>query len=267
MAITTMDGVVNGLASGKSAFTFCPSATNVAGGLVNLQRAVVTSFGQMAIPAANTAGGTSHVQTDTGFPNLGTPEATRYLAKVEMTGASAGAIHIYDRVWSCSGFSGTVTTAQAVTGFPTLTRPDSNGTGLEIWIECYTATGATASFITVQYTNQAGTSGRNTVSTAHIISMPANRMYQVPLQSGDKGVRSVQSVTLSSTTGSAGNFGVTLMERIATIPLTTANVPNVQDFASLGLPAILNDTAINLIHQGTTTSSGIILGNMIFIEG
>ena len=92
-------------------------------------------------------------------------------------------------------------------------------------------------------------------------------MYQVPLQSGDKGVRSVQSVTLSSTTGTAGNFGITLMKRIATIPLTTANVPNVQDFASLGLPAILNDTAINLIHQGTTTSSGIILGNMIFIEG
>ena len=268
MAITTMDGVVAGLASAKNAM-FLQSSTISASSnaFLNLQRASTTSFGLMAIPAVASSGGTLHTQNDAGFPKFPAPAGVRYLAGVDITALNAGTILVYDRVWSCSGFSGTVTTAQTVTGFPTLTRPDSNGTGLEIWIECYTATGATASNITVQYTNQAGTSGRNTVSTAHLISMPANRMYQVPLQSGDTGVRSVQSVTMSSTTGAAGNCGVTLMERIATIPLTTANVSSVLDFASLGLPAILNNTAINLIHQGTTTSSGIILGNMIFIEG
>lgn len=267
MAITTMDGIVGGLNNARNAYTFSPAATNVAGGWVNLQRANNTSFGQMAIPAVASSGGTLHVSTEAGFFALPTPTGKRYLAKVEMTAAQAGAIHVYDRVWSCSGFSGTVTTAQTVTGFPTLTRPDANGTGLEIWIECYTATGATASNITVQYTNQAGTSGRNTVSQAHITSMPANRLYPVQLQSGDTGVRSIQSVTLSGTTGTAGNFGVTLMERIATIPLTLANIPNVQDFASLGFPSIMDNSAINLIHQGTTTTSGVILGNMVFIEG
>lgn len=267
MTITTMDGIVNGLNTAKQAFTFSPSATNVAGGWVNLQRAGVTSFGQMATPAAASSGGTLHVQTDIGFYNMGAPAGTRYLAKAEMTATQSGVIHIYDRVWSCSGFNGTLTTAQAVTGFPSLTRPDSNGTGLAVWVECYTAIGATASNITVQYTNQAGTSGRNTVSTAMITSMPANRMFPVPLQSGDTGVRSIQSITLSASTGTAGNFGVTLMKRIASIPVTLANVSNVQDFASLGLPSILDNTAINLIHQGTATSSGIILGNMMFIEG
>lgn len=267
MAITTMDGVVAGFNGAINTRVFIPSVTNVAGGLVNTQRATTTSFGQMAVPAAASAGGTLHDNSKAGFPTMADATGSRYLAKVEMTGATAGALHVYDRVWSCSGFSGTVATAQAVTGFPTLTRPNSNGDDLEIWIECYTATGATAANITVQYTNQAGTSGRNTVSTAHIISMPANRMYQVPLQAGDTGVRSIQSVTLSGTTGTAGSFGVTLMERIATIPLTTANIPTVLDFAALGLPTTNNGAALNIIHQGTTTSSGVILGNMIFIEG
>ena len=267
MAITTMDGVVAGLASGTNIPTFFPSATNVAGGYVNLQRVVSGSFGQQAIPSAASAGGTLHTSTDAGFPTLSSPTGTRYIAKVELTGVTSGAIHIYDRVWSCSGFSGIVTTAQAVTNFPTITRPDVNGTGLEIWIECYTATGATASNVTVQYTNQSGTAGRNTVSTAHITSMPANRMYPVPLQAGDTGVKSVQSVTLSASTGTAGSFGVTLLKRIATIPLATANIPTVQDFATLGFSKIPANTALNFIHQGTTTSSGIILGSFTLIEG
>ena len=170
-------------------------------------------------------------------------------------------------MWSCSGFSGIVATAQAVTSFPVLTRPDANGTGLEIWIECYTATGSTASNITVQYTNSDSVAGRSTVPTAHIPSMPANRMYRVPLQAGDTGVKSIQSVTLSGTTGTAGSFGVTLMRKIAVTGSAVTNIPVVNDFAALGLPLVQNGTALNAIHQGATTSSGIILGVLTFIDG
>ncbi len=184
-----------------------------------------------------------------------------------MISSVAGAIHLYDRVWSCTGFSGIVTTAQAVTSFPTLVRPDVNDKDLEIWIEYYTATGATASNITVQYTNELGVSGRNTISTAHITSIPANRMYQVPLQSGDEGVKSIQSVTLSATTGTAGAFGVTLMQRKGSISMPLVNLGTTLDFASLGLPQILDNSALNFIHQGTTTSTGIMMGTMNFIQG
>ena len=269
MAIDTMDKIVAGLATSQQFSFFVPSATNVAGGLVNLNRAVVTSFGQQATPAANTAGGTLHIDSDTGFTTGVNPTAPAksYLAQWRAVSSLAGTIHLYDRVWSCTGFNATLTTAQTVTSFPTLTRPDANGTGLEIWIECYTATGATASNITVQYTNSAGVSGRNTVSTAHIVSMPAFRMYQVPLQSGDTGVKSIQSVTLSASTGTAGAFGVTLMDRVSSIAMPLANLGATLDFAALGLPIILNDSALSFIHQGTTTSSGIIMGQMNFIQG
>lgn len=269
MAITTMDQIAAGLAAAPVSDIYCPSVTNVGGGYVNLQRAAVTASGQMAIPAAASAGGTLHVAGQAGFGNLPDPTggASRYLAQASLTFTTAGSILFYDRVWSCSGLNGTLTTAQTVTGFPTLTRPDANGTGLEIWIECYTATGSTAVNVTVQYTNSAGVSGRNTVAVAHITSMPANRMYRVPLQSGDVGVNSIQSVTLSATTGTAGNFGVTLMKKICVVGCAVPNVPVTYDFAALGLPIIQNATALNAIHQATTTSSGIILGNLTFIDG
>ena len=269
MAITTMDQIAAGLAAAPVVDIFAPSATNVAAGFVNLQRAVVTSTGQMAVPAAASAGGTLHSAGQAGFGNLPDPVggASRYLAQSAITFATAGSLWFYDRVWSCSGFSGTVTAAQAVTSFPVLTRPDVNGTGLEIWIECYTATGSTAANITVQYTNSDSVAGRSTVSTAHITSMQANRMYRVPLQAGDTGVKSIQSVTLSATTGTAGSFGVTLMRKIAVTGTAIANVPVVNDFAALGMPLVQNGTALNAIHQGTTTSSGIILGVLTFIDG
>lgn len=267
MAITTMDGVVAGLAVGRNYVFNAASFTSFSAGWTNSQRATITSFGQMAIPSVASSGGTLHVTADAGFPTIPAPVGVRYLARVDMVAGSAGTLHIYDRVWSCSGFSGTVNTAQAVTGFPTLTRPDVNGTGLELWIECYTATGASASNITVQYTNSDNVSGRNTVSVAHVLNMAANRMYPVPLQSGDVGVKSVQSVTLSSTTGTAGNFGVTLLKRIATIQMPQTNVTNVLDFAGLGLPQVQEDSAVNLIHQGTTSASGQIIGSLTFIDG
>ena len=56
MAITTMDQIAAGLAAAPVIDLFAPSATNVAAGFVNLQRAVVTSTGQMAVPAAASAG-------------------------------------------------------------------------------------------------------------------------------------------------------------------------------------------------------------------
>lgn len=269
MAITTMDQIAAGLATASVIDLFAPTATTVAAGFVNLQRAVVTSTGQMAVPAAASAGGTLHSAGQAGFGNLPDPVggASRYLAQSALTFATAGSLWFYDRVWSCSGFSGIVATAQAVTSFPTLTRPDANGTGLEIWIECYTATGATASNITVQYTNSDGVAGRSTVSTAHITSMPANRMYRVPLQTGDTGVKSIQSVTLSATTGTAGSFGVTLMRKITVTGTAIANVPVVNDFAALGMPLVQNGTALNAIHQAATNFSGIILGVLTFIDG
>ena len=131
--ITTMDDIASGLANSQQFNFFFPSAANVAGGFVNLNRAIISSFGNMPVPSTYTAGGTLHDDSQAGFQTgqNPTPPALSYLAQMKATFSTAGTIHLYDRVWSCSGFSGTVTTSQSVVGFPTLTRPDANGVEIQ----------------------------------------------------------------------------------------------------------------------------------------
>ena len=270
MAITTMDGLVSALGTSQQQNLFFPSATNAAGGFVWLNYAVTSSFGILTIPTAYGSGGKTYTQTSgtSGYPKWTEGSGTTsYIARFGSSFVTAGTIHLYDMLWACSGFSGTVTTAQSVVSFSGMPTRNSTGVGAEIWVYCTTATGSTASNITVQYTNSSGVASRNTVSTAHITSMPAFRMYQVPLQSGDVGVQSIQSITLSASTATAGSFGVIIMDRIASISTPVANVSNVADFATLGMPTVSDGACLAFVHQGTTTSSGIIMGQLTIAQG
>ena len=270
MTITTMDGLIAALGTSQDQQLYFPSATNVAGGWVNINQAVTSSFGILATPTAASSGGKTFNQSTTspGIPRWTAGSGTStYIGRWGSTFATAGTLHLYDCYWACSGFVGNVTTAQTVTGFSGMPSRNSNGVGAEIWIGCSSAIGATAHNVTVQYTNQSGTSGRNTVSTAGIASMPANRMYQVPLQSGDTGVQSVQGITLSASSGTAGNLWVLVMNRLASISAPVTNVSNVADAFALGFPKIDDEACLIFVHQATTTSSGIIIGQLSIVQG
>jgi hypothetical protein len=126
------------------------------------------------------------------------------------------------------GFSGTVTNEQT-TNLPTaaLTR-HTGGDGVFIGIVIYAAVGSTATTIAVRYTNQAGTENRaSTVTTFGGSERAAGRLIQIPLQAGDTGVRSVEGVTLTASTGTAGNFGVCLFKPLMGFSLdsTTGTMP------------------------------------------
>ncbi len=131
-----------------------------------------------------------------------------------MSCRNPGAYIICDRLAHSGGLSGIVAGAQ-VTNLPTpaLTRHTS-GDGVMIGLTIYTAIGSTATTVTVSYTNQDGVSGQ--VSTAVVMGSTgfnaAQRMILIPLAPGDTGVRAVASVSLVATTGTAGNFGVTLFK-------------------------------------------------------
>jgi hypothetical protein len=272
MAITTMDGVVAALGAAQDQKLFFPSATNVAGGFVNLNQAVTSGFGIMAVPGTAATGGTTYNQASfsTGFPKWtanGGGGAKTYMGRAGLTMATAGSVHVYDLCWACSGLVGNVATAQNITSFSGLPTRHSTGNNLEIWVGCSGAIGGTAHNVTVSYTNQAGTAGRTTVSTAGIQTMPANRMYQLPLQSGDTGVQSIQSMTLSISSGTAGNLWLMIMERYVGMSCAIPNVGSNYDFAALGMPSPDDTACLLFAHQGTTTSSGIILGQLDIIQG
>ena len=176
---------------------------------------------------------------------------------------------LYDRLLHNGGLSGTVTSAQTVGG--TLTRYSTNATcvGNQIWVEVYTAIGATATTITASYTNQAGTAGRTTKPTAigGAGKLAQSTIIILPLADGDTGVQAVASVTLAATTGTAGSFGVTIAH-----PLTIGNCGGAALFFTrdliAGLPAgqeMLTDACLTwaVVPANTTIPSGLLAAHII----
>ncbi len=132
-----------------------------------------------------------------------------------------GVLCIYDRLLHISGLSGTVTSAQTVGG--SITRyTGTEAWGNEAWFEIYTQVGATAVTATVLYTDQDG----NASSTTHGFGATNNREQaratKIPLAAGDSGVRGVTSVQLLATTGTAGDFGITIARPLLYLPINEA---------------------------------------------
>lgn len=195
--------------------------------------------------------------------------ATKYMAVADALGTLGGTLIIYDRLWTCSGFGTVVTTAQTITTPGTIPARDANGAalgaGVELWGEVYTAPGATTATWTVGYTNEAGTAGRSATYTHPANAETVGQMFPFILQASDLGVRAPASFTASVSSGTAGDIGLTLLRRIAKIPLV-ANVATILDWASLGLPRIIDDSCLAMQLLCTTTTSGIILGGHKLVD-
>jgi len=138
---------------------------------------------------------------------------------------NGGYLIIGDRLGHMGGLDGTLTTAQNVNGgSPGAPTRNTGGVGNLLLIEIYTAVGATATTITANYTNDQGTAGQVTqpIVFGGASRQEAQRVMVMSLAAGDKGVRSVTSVTVLATTGTAGNFGVTLFRPLMCIPFASA---------------------------------------------
>lgn len=264
MAILTSDDLYAGLSAAQRRQLVKASVAAVAGRTMSLW----TSAG---FPTAGAAPGAAAIAIPTSattgalpFSNPGSG-ASYLAAAIGFSSTVSGTLIVYDRIAHSSALSGTVATAQTVGG-SALTRGGDH-IGTRLFLECYSALGASASNVTCSYTNQAGTSGRTTVSQAMIASLPANTLVPLVLQSGDTGVQAVASVTLSATTGTAGNFGVTLMRELARIPVFLANVPTSHDAIALGMPVIPDNACIAFAYVSTTTSTGVVQGLLSIAQG
>lgn len=91
-------------------------------------------------------------------------------------------------------------------------------------------------------------------------------MMPLPLAAGDYGVRAPTSLTCA-TTGTAGNYGITLIKRLAEIPIMTANVANLMDAISMGLPQIVDDAGLCLMLMCSSTTSGNVMGSINIAAG
>lgn len=202
-------------------------------------------------------------------PNY-SPEFPYLIGARQGTAGAKGIYFVVDRLSHQGGLDGTLTTAQT-TNLPTaaLTRY-TDGVGVMIGLTMYTSIGVTATTVTASYTNQAGTSGQTTPAQAIGGSSTgsASRLVILSLAAGDTGARSVESVTLAATTGTIGNFGVTLFKILGVICVYDVQNQFAGDIITGGLiggiPEIKDDAHLSLLYVGDNTTSS---GNLSLIIG
>jgi len=272
MTITTLDGLVNALGNNSSRVVIDKaSLSNAAVGQFHSLWRATGQPGQGAIPAAvancnnSLTGGMQFTQQ--------TSPATTYAAYLEaVCSNSAVTLELHDRLRHMGGLNGTLITAQTVsldlngvTADNMVARiGDSNYSDCQWWLEWYTDTGATVSVATINVTYNDGTTGNlTTVSLAATrrasFMQPLNGL--IPAAAAGKYIRAVNTVTLSASTATAGNFGVTVTRPRVSLGCPLANNKWAADWASLPLGEIPNSSCLfPLIIAGSTTT-GTIRGN------
>jgi len=230
--ITNYDGIINSRAAGKSDDPmFVKTATF--GGVSGVWYSAFRIAGlPPTISPSNIPGGSVMNRASAGAIPLLNPTNTdvKYLLTLGVSVPSISgfsAILLVDLLVAAANINANTTSAQTV-NTAALTRHTS-GEGVMMILCVTTALGATASNITISYTNQTGTSGRSTGAIAMTASAAVNRLQPVvalapfiPLQAGDIGVRSVETVTFSAAMG-AGVLDIYLFKPLLIIPTIAAN--------------------------------------------
>ena len=270
--IENIDNLVKALGNNSSRIVLDKAsiASQTANSYCSLWRATGQP-GQGAIPTVVATCNNTTVGT-IGF-NQQTSPITSYGAYLEIaTGNAAMTMELHDRLANMGGLNGTLTTAQSVnldlstllsTNNINVRKGDNNYSDVQWWLEWYTATGATAVTATIAVTYNDGTTG-NLSALSLAATRPASHLISlnslIPSAQSGKFIRGIVSVTLSATSGTAGNFGVTATRPRMTLSSPIANFKFIADWAQLGLPEIYNSSAIFPIVLTPTTSTGTVRG-------
>jgi hypothetical protein len=270
MAITSLDGVVAG-AQWPRFIAKAITPTMVAGRMQSL-------WGLGGNPSAGTfnttlAGVTlnstsAQVPGQIDFTNPVSGNA--YLARFSASINTSGLLILADRIWHNGGFTINSTALQTVNsvGFP---ARDNNGTsageGILLGLEISAAAGAAAPTITIGYTNSNGVAGRIATNSAPTANSPgAGAFYPIGLQSGDIGVRSVQSLQLSGSWIS-GTMNLVAYRPIATLEISSSFAGFAIDAISSGMPILYPGSVPQLIMIPSAATASGVTGSVVWTHG
>lgn len=275
--ITTRDELIDALANGPDRIVIDKSsiASLAAGQYASLWRAT----GQPAQGAIPTSAAipTNATTGAIGLTNQTSP-VTSYIGWLFGASAnSAMSLEIHDRLAHYGGLVLNVTTAQNLTGMDLATLgvvSDRLGAAdysdVQWWLEAYTDGGATASNATINVTYSDASTGNLNVQAVGG-TLRAGRLIPltplIPTAKQGLFIKGINSVTLSASTGTAGNFGFTATRPRTVASLPLANKQEVFNWADLGLPEVVNDSCLMLIMLTSTTSSGLLRGGGKIIHG
>lgn len=299
MAITTLDQLIAGCrppqffhfsisgaatstAAGQERMLFSSFRTYNSGGIPYQDGIDLNNEGNMpALPSG--AALTSLLYSSMPFQNAAAGK-NLYLSHFSAVYAGGGTtttdypanIILVDRVWHSGYLSWELDTPQTVNSVPFAAR-DANGTtngeGVFLFLEFSQSLAAPATFtVTINYTNSDGVNGRTKTQTLPNSNSINGTTYLLDLQDGDKGVRSVQSITLA--TGFTGGAAVTVnlaAQRIITSVQTSGRYRgNVVTPVSGGLPRLYNNSVLGIVFGPMGAASnqiGGVIGSLTIAEG
>lgn len=272
MAIQSLDQLTAALSAGQTAMA---PWNKITGAAAYTAGRCYDFSGLAGSPIANAFPGTAlafvncNEATGNGTQAFGLPHggnvSTLVKQLMNMSAVSAvatavpGTFMLMDMQGYYPGINMNVATSQTLTGTPTLRY--TNGNGVRPYLVVTATTGATAHNLSYSYTNQAGTAGRvqpvTVACTASAIvphithSGTAANNYGpfLPLASGDFGMRSAQSVQLSSASGS-GTAALILARPLATITIGVAGLMTEKDLLNQipSMPVIPDGACLSWVY-------------------
>jgi hypothetical protein len=279
MALSTVDGWAAAVANNGQDIQITKNVPTV--GVANIPHSLWAGGGTPVAgtyPVTGKANGRTVTDASTGGrAYVNAPSGTMYLTRVGMIPQAAtcqGTILLVDRISDCSILL--ADTTGAVTGLDATSRLPAAAAGAEgaqIFIYAQTALG-TATTFNLTYTNQAGTGSQvtpNIVSTASaVINRSLNAGLFVPLATGDTGVRSIETFTAVSGSGT-GTLSICLVRVLARIPIPVAGVLVERDLISElpGPKTIYSDSCFDwiLVPTGAAVAATPMLGNLLLAYG
>lgn len=293
MAIQSIDNLINSVSGGK---TVRYDWNKITGAAAYTAGRWYSMLGLGGSPVASTFPGTSLAwQTCDestgdgtnifGIPNGGNVSTDKkHLLNMSAWGTAATAVpstlFLVDVQGYWPGISMNSNTAQTLTGTPSLRY--TNGAGCRLFLTITATAGATAHNLSYSYSNTTPTSGRtNPVTVActasaivpHIThsGLAANNYGPfLPLASGDSGVSTVASVTLSAASG-AGTAALVLCRPIAQITLGVTGLTVEKDLLNQipSLPEIKDGACLAwILGTGAATAANTTFsGQVEFVWG
>jgi len=191
---------------------------------------------------------------------------TKFLIQAWATCVTPGTLILYDRLAHIGSLSGTDVNDQNVNAIPTRY---TDGIGNIAFIEIYSTIGVNTTTVLMNYRDQDDNDADGPLATiGNTAYREQGRVILLPVNGGDKGIKRVNNIDLTATTGTAGNFGVVMAHPLAYIPIGATGAPGWRDYNSglPGIPEIKEDACLALLFLPYTTTIPEIYGGITMVE-
>lgn len=265
MAITTVDDIAAALALSQKKYVLKNITACKAIGSYQSSWLSVGYPGAGAAPPAYTAGSGYTASSATAGAIPYTNGAVKnWLAKLFASSTIAGTLSIYDKLWSCSGIPFGAGTYAITTPGSLPARITDNGVNCELWVEQFVAAGAASGTLTANYV-EPGTGARAGVIPAVVSAPLIGQMQPIPRQVGSVGVQQLTNI-VTSATWTSGSIGMSIVKPVANIEIPLAGIGKTLDWASLGLPDLVDDMCLFFIWQGGAVTAAQVMARLSIID-